>query len=319
MKGRNNYEQVILILLASAAILGSGWLIYQSLGFGDTLQTNTVSPKKDLGEIPIEQVRAAINHAVTPTQPWTAPTRSNKPVPLNKSVLLVLKDEQIYDLFLEEPQLRPPLTNAFLRDYDLPYKYPNVADLDTDNDGFSNLEEFEGKTSPKDARKHPPITNKLFLVQRIAKDYRVMLKSTNSPFQVATPDDTKRKNWFVEGEGKSFGTGERFTAVKFERKVVPDPRVGEKDVSELTVKDNVRNNEAVLIKDVETNIADYSAELEFRLKSISSWKVEKDGVFRIPGYPDTTFKLIDIQESDAVIAPVAADGTTGTPIPIKKG
>jgi hypothetical protein len=319
MKDKSNYEKVILALVSIAALGGSGWLIYNSLEFDASIQTDKAVPKKDFGEIPIAQVQAAITSASTPTKPWVAPVRREKPVPLNKSVLLVLKEEQLFDLFLEEPQIRPPLTNSFLRENNLPYQIPNVADLDTDNDGFSNLEEFEAKTSPINASKHPPITNKLFMVNRLAKDYRITLKSPSSPYQVATPDDLKRKNWFAAGPGESFGGDNRFTVVKFERKVVPDPKIGERDVSELTIKDNVRNNEVVLVKDVESNIADYSAELEFRLKVISSLKVPKDGLFRIPGFDETTYKLIEVDEDDAKIAPVDASGQLGAPIQIKKG
>ncbi|TLD71572.1 hypothetical protein FEM03_05355 [Phragmitibacter flavus] len=319
MKDKSNYEKVILTIVALAALGGSGWMIYKSLDFGSTVQTEKVVPKKDFGEIPIEQVQSAIASAVTPTKPWIAPVRREKPVPLNKSVLLVLKEDQLFDLFLEEPQIRPPLTNSFLRENGLPYQHPNVADLDSDNDGFTNLEEFEGKTSPVDASKHPPITNKLFMVNRLAKDYRVILKSSSSPYQIATPDDLKRKNWFAGGPGESFGSDNRFTVVKLERKVVPDPKIGERDVSELTVKDNVRNNEVVLVKDVENNIADYSAELEFRLKVISNLTVPKDGLFRIPGFDATTYKLIEVNEDDAKIAPVNAAGELGAAIEIKKG
>lgn len=321
MKDKSNYEKVIIIICALAALAGSGWLIYQSLGFSETIATEPAVPKKDFGEIPIEQVRSAITHAATPTQPWTAPVIKEKPVPLNKSVLLVLKDEQPYDLYVEDSPgpLRPPLTNRFLREYSLPYEHPNVADLDGDNDGFSNLEEFEGKTDPTNATSHPPITNKLFLVRRLAKDFRVTLKSAASPYQVATPDDVKRKNWFVAGEGDSFGTDNRFTLVKFERKVVPDDRLGERDVSELTIKDNARNNTVVLVKDVESNIADYSAELEFRLKTISAITVPKGETFRIPGFDATTYRLLEVNEDDAKIAPLNSAGEAGTPVEVKKG
>jgi len=319
MNDKSNYEKVILSIAAIAAIGGSGWMIYKSMGFADTIQTETVAKKSDFGEIPIDQVKTAINNAVTPTKAWTQPTIKNKAVPLNKSVLLVLKDEQIFDLYQEDNQLRPPLTNEYLRLNNLPYQHPNVAELDSDSDGFTNLEEFEGKTNPANPSSHPPITDKLFLVQRTAKDYRVMLKSPSSPYQVSTPDDLKRKNWFVGGPGDSFGGDNRFTVVNFERKVVPDPTIGERDVSELTVKDNVRNTDLVLVKDVEANQADYSAELEFRLKNRSTIKVAKDGLFRIPGFDATTYKLLEVEEDGAQIAPVGADGTPGQAIPIKKG
>ena len=128
------------------------------------------------------------------------------------------------------------MTNKWLRESNLPrigdnpaYLVPNVGDLDADDDGFSNKEEFEAQTNPTDPKAHPPVTNKLFLKERVAHNNRVILRSSSPPFQIATQDQ-KRRNWFVN-EGQRFGDGDRFIAGKLEKKVVPDPKLGEKDVS----------------------------------------------------------------------------------------
>ncbi len=318
MKGKSNYERIILILVALVALAGSGWLITRVQGFGDTLQAKSPIPRGEFPPVPLKEVEDAIAHAAKGTKPWVAPVISNKPVPLNKSVLLVLKEDQIFDLFVEEPQFRPPLTNSFLREFDLPYDVPNVGDLDADGDGFSNKEEFEAKTSPRDAKAHPSETTRLFFVQRISKDYRIVLKSSSSsPYQVSTPDDT-RKNWFVE-EGKAFGVGGRFVFRKFERKVVPDSVIGEKDVSEMTVEDLVRKNTIVLVRDVPNNVADYSVEMQFRLLRTYSFTTAKGDNFRIPGYDTVTYKVVEIQEDTAEIAPVLPDGSLGQTILVKRG
>lgn len=325
MKGKSNYERTILILLAILAIGGSGWFIYQSMGFAATLETPTVVPKKEFGEVPIQNVETAINQALTPSKPWVPPSINNKSVPLNKSVLLVLKDEQIFDLALEDPLLRPPMSNSYLRENDLQFASPNVGELDADKDGFTNLEEFVAGTKPRDAKSHPPITNKLFLAGRIAHNFRITLKSSSTPLQIVTPDVAPpgKKNWFVDpgaqdSRGKSFGAGERFVALKLEKKVIPDPTTGEKDVSELTVEDTVTKQTFVLVKDKETDLATYEARFQFRLKVIADFTARKGATFRIPGYDATTYKVLDIQEDSAVIAPVNADGSTGKEVLIKK-
>lgn len=333
-KGKSNYERVILILSALVAVGLSAWLIFMSLGFSSSVETSTPKKGAELGTAPIKSVEDAITRAITDPKPWVAVVRANKPVPLNKSVLLVLKDEQTYDLFLDDPQLRPPMSNSFLRNNELEFLSPNVGDLDPDNDGFSNLEEFSAKpasTNPKDAQSHPPITDKLFMVQRISNDYRITLRSPSTPHQVATPDD-KRKNWFVDPnamdasgqpdmKARSFGKdGSRFKAVKFERKAIPDPTVGERDVSELTVEDIVRGNTLVLVMGKEQNLADYEVKFQFRLKVVADIPpVKKGGTFRIPGHESTTYKVIDILEDSAVISPLKADGTPDGELVVKKG
>lgn len=324
-KRQSNYERIILALLAVVGIGVAGWFISLTLGFADTLVPQPVKSSNEAIVPPTKQVEDAIKRAMENPKPWVAPIRNNKAVPLNKSVLLVLKGEEVVDMYLENPQLRPPMTNAFLRDNYLEWKSPNVAELDPDTDGFNNLEEFEKGTKPKDSASHPPVTDKLFMLERLSKDYRVVLK--NSSGQVSLIDEPKRKTYFLDltkvgTEPHQFfgGNGDRFKTVKFEKKVIPDPRVGERDVSELSIEEIVTKRPVVLVMGEEQNLAEYSVVFEFRLKQIVALTpVGKDGVFRIPGYEGTTYKVSEIKEDSATIAPLKADGTLGEAIIIKKG
>jgi hypothetical protein len=333
-KRQSNQERVILALLALLAIGVAGWLISLTLGFAGTLQAKQVSTRNESEPPPVVKVEEAIKRAIDVPKPWVAPIRNNKPVPLNKSVLLALKGEEVIDLFLEDPLLRPPMSNAYLRENSLEWNAPNVGDLDPDEDGFNNLEEFTKGTKPKSAQSHPPITDKLFMVERTSKDYRIILKSASAPHQVATPDELKKKNWFVDPnamdstgkadeKARSFGgNGDRFKSLKFERKVIPDPRTGEKDVSELTVEELVTKRNFVLVMGTELNLAEYSVKFEFRLKQVVGLApVGKDGSFRIPGFEETTYRVVEIQEDNVVISPLKPDGTWDKKdeIIIKKG
>jgi hypothetical protein len=75
-----------------------------------------------------------------------------------------------------------------------------------------------------------------------AAGYRIILRSSSEPYQVSTPDEPRRKNFFVTASGndeaaRTFGDTRRFRTVKFEKKTVPDDKVGNLDASELTVMD----------------------------------------------------------------------------------
>lgn len=325
-KGKSNYERIILAVMALAAIAVSAWFILQANGFSATIVTPSFNRGTEVGTPPLVNVDKAIAIASSDPKPWIAPVRANKPVFLNKSVLLVQKEEEIFDLYLDDKPLRAPMTNKFLRENELDYLSPNVGDLDPDNDGFNNKEEFEKGTSPKDPKNHPLITDKLFLVERISNDYKINLKSSSSPHQVATPNDRQKKNWFVDPNaaelpGKSFGAGGRFVATKFEKKVIPDPTIGEKDVSELSINDTLRKNTIILVMGTEQNLADYEGRFEFRLHKVLTIKAKKGDSFRIEGYADTTYKVVDIQEGSAVIAPLNQAGSydKDKEILIKKG
>lgn len=329
-KGNSNYERIILIVMALAALAGGGWFIYAKGNFPQSLALKSITPKSYDGVIPVKNLEEATALAAADNKSWTAPVRNNKPVPLFKAVLLVLKSdqqEQPIDMFLEQPQIRPPMTNEWLRKNNLPmvngvaaYLIPNIGDLDADNDGYSNREEFEKGTNPKDADSHPPYTDKLFLVQRVARNYLVVLKSSSPPYQVSvTTPDGRKKGWFVD-EGKRFGIGDRFLVEKFEKKMVPDSRKGERDMSELSIVDNLTKKKIALVKDVGVDLAEYEAKLEFRLKgNREPIDVKKGDTFRISIQTDTTYKVIDIQEDNAVISPVNSTGNIGKEIIIKKG
>lgn len=315
---KGNYEKVLLSIMAVAALAVSGYLIWNSMNFADQLVIKQVTPKKDLGEIPLKDVQEATTRLKSVFN-WVSPERVNKAVPLNKSILLVLKGDELFDLMVENPVFRPPMTNSYLVKNGLPnILSPNVGDLDPDGDGFSNLEEFEGKTNPKDAKDHPDFTKKLFLKQRITNDYILKLNSSTLPVQVQRLKPGKPVSVFVTPP-QEFGFDKgvtRFQAESFTPKTVPDPRVGERDASELVVLDNATKEKFTLIKGEEKNLAEFEAVFVYLLGEVTEFQVKKGENFQIPGV-GRTYKLVDIQEDSAVISTVDGD-KLGPPMPIKR-
>ncbi|TDU68166.1 hypothetical protein EI77_03283 [Prosthecobacter fusiformis] len=317
MQNRNGkYEKVLLVITAVIALGVAGYLVWTSQSFGERLIRRGGMSKNDPGQPPTELVKqtiARLSEKVT----WTSPIINGKPVPLNKSVLLVKKGDQLFDLQLEEPQLRPPMTNSFLVQNDLPdILSPNVGELDADSDGFTNLEEFQQKTNPRDEKSHPPFTDKLVLKRRITFDYIIKLNSSSPPYQVQRLTPEPKKSVFVSpGDEFGFDRGvQRFKAGTFEAKTVADPKVGEKDVSELTLLDKATNKEIKVVRGEETNLAEYEAEFEFTLGDRPKRIVKKGDTFQIPGI-GATYRLLEIEETSAVIQPV--DG--GESITVTKG
>jgi hypothetical protein len=314
---QGNYEKKLLVLMSLLAMAVAGLLIWQSTELPNSLVLKRVTPKNELGEIPIAKADEALKRLSTVFD-WTAPERNGKPVPLNKSILMVVKEDQLYDLFVENPQLRPPMTNEYLVSNDLPdILHANVGELDPDDDGFSNEEEFLAKTKPKDAASKPLPTNKLFLKARITNDYILHLKSSTLPVQVQRMAPEPKKSVFVQ-PGKDFGFDPgvmRFKAIGFEKKVVPDPRTGEKDVSELKCLDTATNKEFMLIRGEDMNLAEYEARFEYRLKEAKEFTVKKGERFQLPGTGET-FVVLDVAETEASIAKIDANGQQSEPLKI---
>ncbi|HYF34192.1 MAG TPA: Amuc_1099 family pilus-like system protein [Prosthecobacter sp.] len=319
-KRKGNYEKVLLIIASLAALGTAGYLIWTSQKFDEKLVLLPSSPKNNPGTPPTAMVDAAMKRLQEKVT-WLSPVVNNKAVPLNKSVLLIRKDGQLFDLQVPEPVLRPPMTNEFLVKNDLPnIDSPNVGDLDPDSDGFSNVDEFTKNTNPRDPASHPPVTDKLFLKARITHDYILKLNSSSPPFQVQRVKPEPKVSKFVS-PGDEFGFERnvvRFKVGPFEQKLVPDPNVGEKDVSELTITDLATNQTFKLVRGTDYNLAEYEAEFEFLLRDVvERRKVKKGETFQIPGM-GVTYKVIEIEETKATIAPVKDDLSHGEPLVVPK-
>ncbi|MDZ4286917.1 MAG: Amuc_1099 family pilus-like system protein [Prosthecobacter sp.] len=317
---KGKYEKVLLTIAGLAALGTAGFLIWKSQNFNEQLVLLPARANNDPGHPPVEQVIAAMKRLGEKVT-WVSPVRNNKAVPLNKSVLLIRKGDQLFDLQVPDPVFRPPMTNEFLVKNDLPnLESPNVGDLDPDSDGFSNVEEFTKSTSPRDAASHPPVTDKLFLKQRITHDYILKLNSSSPPYQVQRITPEPKKSVFVSpGSEFGFETGVvRFKAESFETKIVKAPPTGEKDMSELTVLDKATNKTFKLVRGVEFNLAEYEAEFEFVLTgTVQRRTVKKGETFQIPGI-GVTYKVLEIEQTNATIAPVKDDQTPGAPLTVPK-
>lgn len=322
MQKKSNFEKTLLSIMAIVAIGVSGYLIYLTTTFSETLVQKSVTPKKEMGAVPLASVQEATK-LLKQVFDWTSPIKNNKPVPLSKSILVILKGDSLVDVYVPEPKLRDPMTNDYLVKNNIPNIYsPNVGDLDPDGDGFTNLEEFTKETNPRDPLKHPPFTDHLYLKQRVADDYILKLNNSLDPYQVILLAPRRDSAYVQPPFPKPFGfkdpitkqINERFVAKKFEKKDVPDPVLTLKDASELLVEDKATNSEFILVKGVEKNLADYYAVFEFWQKQVSEIKVKKGGTFPVMG---VTYKLLDVEETQAVIAEVKPDGSEGAKLVIK--
>jgi hypothetical protein len=324
MQNKNgNYEKGLLIAGAIFAVAAVGYFVWDSQTLPDRLNKLAGSSKNNLNPPPTEVVNVVMKK-LTEKVNWVSPIINGKPVPLNKSIMLLQKGDQLFDLAAAEPVLRAPMTNEFLIANKLPnIESPNLGALDPDNDGFSNEEEFLAKppTNPMDEKSHPPEVQKLFLKQRITHDYKIKLNSTSPPYQVQRIFPEPKASKFVS-PGDEFGFDKgviRFKVISFEQKLVKEPSTGlEKDVSELKCFDISTQREFVVVKGIETNLADYEAEFEFRIGVSEPRKVREGETFQIPGIGET-FKVISIEENQAVIVPWSGTKASGPLITVKKG
>lgn len=169
----------------------------------------------------------------------------------------------------------------------------------------------------------PPLTNKLFLRQRISHDYVVRLVSGDgTTFQVQRLKPEPKASKFVAlNEEFGFERGSvRFKALSAEKKKVIRPALGEVEVYVLKVIDLSTKKEFELEDKVDVNLAEYEAEFEFRWKKKQVIPGAREGkTFQLPGVAKT-YHILKLEADKAVIAPVGADGNpTAETIEIKQG
>lgn len=326
---KGNYEKTILIISSLIAIGVAVFLILESQGFEESLVLAQGSSRNDLNAPASQRVTEA-TETMKKKYSWLSPVRNQKAVPLNKSVMLVMKDGKLFDLLLPEPKLREPMTNIFLTgdqtksppETQLPNIFsPNVGQLDADNDGFSNLEEFNAKTDPRDASSLPPYTDKLFLIKRISHDYILLLKGgSDGTFQIQRQVPTKSSVFKPMNEEFGFDKGTlRFKILSAEKKMITT-KFGPKEAYVLKMYDMSTKKEFTLEEGTEVNLAEYEAEFEFRWKKRRVIPgVKEGGTFQLPGL-GKTFYILKLEESQAIISPLGADGKpTKETITIKQG
>ncbi|MEI7910821.1 MAG: Amuc_1099 family pilus-like system protein [Verrucomicrobiota bacterium] len=87
----------------------------------------------------------------------------DRPVDLFTGIALFIarsEPAKAVDLWRGAP-IHPPIPNIWWIQNGLDPGFADSPSRDADDDGYTNLEEFLGKTDPKDPKSHPPLINKL--------------------------------------------------------------------------------------------------------------------------------------------------------------
>lgn len=156
---KTKYDRVLLGTFAVLALALGGLVIVKA---GDVKKqfTPVVQGKKnaELGgkelEEKVAQTLEALKTEVERTPKVLGP---NKTAELFVSVPVVktATGETINLLDDQSPPVRPPIDNAWLYKHELDITRDDIAQIDTDGDGYTNLEEFEGKSNPRSRSSMP--------------------------------------------------------------------------------------------------------------------------------------------------------------------
>lgn len=300
------WDKLILLVAGLIAIAVAVLISMQAIGFGERFAMQETTPKNDLPDTQ-EDVTNVAKSFVEKTQTWTNPKKGEpiKSIPLFVSVPIVEAGGRLIDMSLEDPQLRPPVSNAWLRENGLEFLNSGVLAHDADGDGFNNLEEWEAKTSPIDPKSHPPYAGKLAFASRQQQDYilRFTAKPDAERFQI------NRLPSAVWPKGESFylkkgeiSKDEQFRINDFEEKRVKNASGIEVDASVLKITYLPKNQSLELVKNIDTHIPTYFAEIHFELDAGFKEFVKEGDTFNLTIDPDTKYRVTKVEENSVEIS-----------------
>ena len=307
---KQNYDRFVLalfavLLLACAALLFNNVRNYNdvfSVLKGQVTQNRTLPISVDP-----ENITARQKNLDTPDD-WGIRLVSNRRLPLFVSVPYIAKTETdpqtglisriLVDPYTDDPKgmIHPPVPNSWLLDHRLDILSQNVLDQDNDGDGFTNLDEYNGKTDPTDPKSHPPYWTKLVLTRFVRIPFRLRYDAGNGPFQINTVDLEQPTQFLNVGD---MVKGTRFKLTKFEKKEKLDNGM-RRDVSEVTLVNQDTNEPIVLPKQEEVDSPTTYAVLTY-LWTGKPFAVKKNQEFTLKPEDGVKYRCMDLSDTDVKI------------------
>jgi hypothetical protein len=296
-----------LILLAVGLVVTAVSVVFSlgAMSFSEKFVMRPASPDDTLPETQ-EAVAKAANSFVEKNQSWTNPTKgaAPKPVPLFVSIPIVEARGILIDMLdPNAPRLREPVTNAWLMSNNLDYLNAGVLNQDSDGDGFTNLAEWDAKTDPNDPKSHPPYAEKLIFASRQQEVYMLKFAARPDPerFQIARIPTAKwpQRDTFLLRVGE-VSKDQQFRVESFEEKSSVKNGITV-DASEITVTFLPKNERHILVRNVDTPIPTYYAEMKFELDESFQQYVKEGETFNLVIDPDTKYRVVKVEENSVTI------------------
>jgi len=217
---KTKYDRILLGLCAFTAIVIGALLLLKILTFKDQF---TTPPKagKELADLGTDKSADAIQakevlEKEVKREPLRLPGGRVAELFVSSPVVKTADGQVIPLLDESAAPLRPPIANAWLYENDLDLTRSDIAELDIDGDGYTNLEEFEGKSNPKNRTDVPPFYTKLAYRECIKAPLSLKFAIfNNGEIQLSRTEPKPSKSAFLK-EGQVFTVEPRFKVTKVE-------------------------------------------------------------------------------------------------------
>ena len=225
-------------------------------------------------------------------------------VPLFQSVSVMERNGKMFPLDMSDPDpVRPPFTNQWLVRHQLNFLDGKMAIADPDDDGFTNLEEFEGNTDPRDGQSHPSRLLKVRYLGRQAEITRLKYGLTANgrhQFSLQTKAHPPNSDWCEPGD--RFGVNERFELLGVRDEPERPLTFGPLPTRIATVKDRRSGRELELPVHLVVDWTDWNVRLSDELNSArGEFLVGEHREFRLEEGIAETFRVIRAEREAVVI------------------
>ena len=289
-----HYDRVALIagalfLLISA--ISTWWSVVQ---FGNRLVGQRAPPPKNASPpataVELDRAAEQLQH---PAQ-WKSSGRSGLFVPERHFI-----GANGLPATLQNTQVHPPVPNDWFEKYALPVEDADALDQDPDGDGFTNLDEWQGGTSPIDKNSHPDYLTKLHLVSATEESFPFMFSSwVGKKFALNSIDQSEPTQFLKIGDTIR---GTRFKITKFTEKHDRNQYGTKTDVSELVLEQEDTKAQLTLVKEKVATSPQSIATFVYTWGGRHEFEVRKDQEFSLKPLEEIKYKVVEVQATKAVI------------------
>lgn len=292
---RTNYDRVALIVAALFLAISAAMILQNALQFGDNFAAIQSAPPPKAAAPPPKAVELerALQKLKQPAQ-WTTSGRSGLFVPEKHFIAA-----NGLPATLQTTEVHPPVPNEWLDQFGLPIADADVLTQDPDNDGFNNLEEWQGHTNPTDPKSHPAYITKLKMRSFVQEPFKLVFSSWVEDTFAINTSDLREPTQFVKIGDTIRGT--KFKVAGFTEKYETNKYGTKVDVSELTLQNQDTGEQVGLVKEKIMISPESVANFTYPLGDRHEFAVKKDQEFSLKPDEQIKYKLVDVQPDRAVI------------------
>lgn len=325
MSLQDNYEKVIIGVGVGLAVVAGAFAYMQNSSLADKYVPTTSVPDKNTPMKGIEETTALIEF-ITADHAIHRPAIGKQHFDIFVGPNLVNRkgETTAIDIYNSAP-IHGDIPNTWFLENGLfeDFVMSNALELDNDNDGFTNLEEYQAGTLPNSASSIPDLSSKLSLADIKLTGYSLAYSSEADPIEFRA-ELNGNVLWKKEIKvGDVFGEKpdvDRFELTKIEPRVIKESETKVAFVTDLKSGKNEQVYEIPYGKRNAQMIIDKSATLNISAGSKpGDFRVEEGKSFTIPGDASkTTFLVQSIDNKGKTITIKPTKGEKAMTLPLKK-